>query len=184
MDKMLTAALVCGCLLCAGTAVFTFLRLPRGENPRVCVRETGATILLGAMLCALGIAVCILKLRDPTVSGTEESSYLYLSGASLLCELLGCYAVLFGAVKRILAYDDRVEYVSPFGTRKVIPWTEVVRCDKAVVGRTVKLISADKTVITVSGEPKQCEKLLEFTKNKTRKLSGRELLRQAEARIR
>ena len=74
MTSAIYASIALSLVLLAGTAVIAVRSQPR-DYGLVCLRETWMTTVLALMLIALGLAVCAMKLIDPSLAGEEADSW-------------------------------------------------------------------------------------------------------------
>lgn len=180
---ILYASMAAAVALLAATAVLTACSQPKDKG-LACLGETWMTAVLGLMLVAMGFAVCAMKLIDPTVGGEEESSYLFVAGFNLVCQLLGCFALLFTYVKKVIAFEDHLLVISTFGKDREVLWKDIVKVEKAVTSRTIKLTDKDGRVVSVNGSAKAFARFADIAKEKIRPRQGKELLNQVESRLR
>lgn len=171
----------------AAAALAAFFRIgkcrPQKEG-KFAVRETSMTIFMGVMLLAIAFFVGYMKLSDAAVAGTDEKSYYFTAGLTLLCGLLGSFTILFGALRRVVVYENRVAAYSPFGVRKEIPWNQIVRVDKGIMSKSLRLTAADGRAISVSGKPEDYERFTAFAQKHITRATGELLLSQTESRLR
>ena len=171
MTSAIYASIALSLVLLAGTAVIAVRSQPR-DYGLVCLRETWMTTVLALMLIALGLAVCAMKLIDPSLAGEEADSWWFAAGFNLVCQVLGDFTLLFALSKKVVAFADRIETIS------------VVRVEKAPMSRSVKLTDRQGNVISINGESRDYAKFAQLAKEKIRPAQGRELLEQVESRLR
>lgn len=174
---------------CAVLALFTLgfalkKQIPKTADEVVRLSETAMTALLGAMLLALGIALPLLKLWDPTAAGTDQGSYLFVAGMSVLCAATGCFAFLYTFVKKVIALPDGILCVTFWGRQTRIAWQDVDRLDTPLLSKSVKVCAKNGDCFTVNGAPKAYHTFLELAKQKLRPVQGKELLDKVEEKLR
>jgi hypothetical protein len=183
MQTILLSSVVVSVVLLLGSGVFIARSQP-GDKGLACLHETWMTAVMGVMLIALGFAICAMKWIDPTIAGEGTNSYWFVAGFNIVCQLLGIFALLFTWVKKVVAFDDTLLVISPFGAQKVISWNDVVKVEKPMTSRAVKLTDVRGSVVTVSGDAKPYARFLALAKKKVRPRQGQELLDQVEKRLR
>lgn len=182
MDKFLYLALAAGFVLLAGTVVLILKKRCR-DTGIVCIRETWMTAVLGLMIITLAFAFPVLKLMDPALSGTDSNSYWFIIGFSLICHLMGDFALLFTCIKCAVLFEDRAVEYTPFGDQNVIYWKDIVRVDKPLMKSAYELTDRNGNVIHVSGDKKAAAQFVEFAKEKVKNADGTDLLHQVEYRL-
>lgn len=183
MTSILYASAALSLVLLIGTAVLAVRSQPK-DYGLVCLRETWMTTVLALMLIALGLAVCAMKLIDPTLAGEEADSWWFAAGFNLVCQLLGDFTLLFALVKKVVAFDDRILVISVLGKRREVAWEDVTRVEKSPMSRSVKLTDRRGDTISINGESRDYAKFAQLAKDKIRPAQGRELLEQVESRLR
>ena len=182
MDKFLYLALAAGVLLLAATAVLIVKRRCR-ETGMVCIRETWMTAVLGLMIIALGFAFPVLKLMDGTLAGTDDQSYWFVIGFSVICHLMGDFALLFTCIKCAVLFEDRAVEYGPFGDQNVVYWKDIVRVEKPLMKSAYVITDRNGNSIHVSGDKKASAQFVEFAREKVKNASGTDLLHQVEHRL-
>lgn len=183
MDKILYAVLTIAAVSLAATAVLCIKNRSEGLSA-VCVREDWMSAVMGAMVIVLSACFAVMKLYDPALSGSDDTSYWYLAGFCLVGNLMGDFLLLYTFVKRVELYEDRVESVSAFGKVTKLEWKQIVQVKKSMMGRSTKLIGKDDTVISVSGSPKACDAFVDYARPKVRAAQGSNLVKHVENRLR
>lgn len=183
MDWLIRASIVISAVA-ALAALFWILKCHPQENGIFAVRETSMTIFMGIMLLTIGLFVGYMKLSDAAVAGTDEKSYFFTAGLTLLCSLLGSFTMLFGALRRVVVYENRIEAYSPFGICTEIFWNQIVRVDKGIMSKSIRLTAADGRAVNVSGKPKDYERFTAFARKHITQAKGELLLSQTENRLR
>ena len=182
MDKFLYLALAAGAVLLAATVALIIRRRCK-DTGIICIRETWMTAILGAMIIALAFAFPVLKLMDATLAGTDDQSYWFVIGFSVICHLMGDFALLFTFLKCSVLFEDRAVEYSPFGDQSVIYWKDIVRVEKPMMKSSYVLTDRNGNTVQVSGDKKASAQFVEFAKEKVQNASGRDLLRQVEHRL-
>lgn len=182
MDKILYASCAAA-VIALIAAVVMIVKNRCTDTGIVCVRETWMTAVIGVMMIALGFWILSLKLTDAAIAGTDENSYWFVAGFSLLCHLLGDFALLFTLVKRVVLFEDRVEECSAFGKHKTIYWEDIIKVEKPMTRKAYVLTDKDGNVISVSGDNKACNQFVDFARTKVKAASGSNLLHQVEHRL-
>lgn len=182
MDKFLYLGLAAGALLLAATVALIFKRHCR-ETGKITIRETWMTAVLGLMIIALGFAFPVLKLMDPAIAGTDQQSFWFVIGFSVLCHLMGDFTLLFTFVKCTVLFEDRAVEYSPFGDQSVIYWEDIVRVEKPLMKSAYVLTDRNGNTVSVSGDKKTAQEFIAFAKEKVQNASGKDLLHQVEHRL-
>lgn len=182
MDKNLYLGLGAGVLLTIATIVLILKKRCR-DSGLICIRETWMTAVLGVMIIALGFAFPVLKLMDGTVAGTGDQSYWFVIGFSLICHVMGDFALLFTCVKCVVLYEDRAVEYSPLGDQNVICWKDIVRVEKPMMKSAYELTDRNGNTIHVGGDKKASQQFVEFAREKVKNAAGADLLRQVEHRL-
>ena len=182
MDKYLYLGLAAGAVLLVATVIL-ILKKRCTDTGIVCIRETWMTAVLGAMIIALGFAFPAMKLADSTIAGTDNGSYWFILGFSLVCHLMGDFALLFTCVKCAVLFEDRAVEYTPFGDQNVIYWNDIVRVDKPLMKSAYELTDRNGTVIHVGGDKKASQLFLDYAREKVKNASGADLLHQVEHRL-
>lgn len=182
MDKFLYLALAAGAVLLAATAALIVKRRCK-ESGIVCIRETWMTAVLGMMIIALGFAFPALKLMDSTTAGTDSQSYWFVIGFSVLCHLMGDFALLFTCVKCTVLFEDRAVEYTPLGDQNVIYWKDIVRVEKPLMKSAYVMTDRNGNSIHVGGDKKASAQFVAFAKEKVKNAAGTDLLHQVEHRL-
>lgn len=182
MDKFLYLTLAAGAALLAAAVALIFKRRCKDKGI-LCIRETWMTAVLGLMIIALGFAFPVLKLMDGTLAGTDPNSYWFVMGFSVLCHLMGDFALLFTCLKCSVLFEDRAVEYSPFGDQSVIYWEDIVRVEKPLMKSAYMLTDRNGNTIQVSGDKKASARFIEFAREKVKNASGKDLLHQVEHRL-
>ena len=182
MDKFLYLSLAAGVLLMAAVLVLIVKRRCR-DTGIICIRETWMTAVLGLMIIALAFAFPALKLADSTLAGTDNQSYWFVIGFSLLCHLMGDFTLLFTCIKCTVLFEDRAVEYSPLGDQSVIYWKDIVRVEKPLMKSCYELTDRNGNVVRVGGDKKASAQFVEFAKEKVKNASGTDLLHQVEHRL-
>ncbi|MCD8197145.1 MAG: hypothetical protein LUE24_08325 [Lachnospiraceae bacterium] len=165
-------------------AVILAIRKQPKERGQMCLRETWMTAVLGVMLIALGYVVCAMKLMDETVAGTGMNSWLFVAGFQLVSQLLGAYSLLYAFVKKTQVFEERIELISAFGSVKTVYWDDIVKVDKSMLGRSLKLTTKDKEIVSISGDSAKFREFAGYAVKRIRPAEGKALLKQIETRMR
>ena len=182
MDKFLDLALAAGIVLLLA-AIALIVRRRCKDTGIVCIRETWMTAVLGLMIIALAFAFPVLKLMDGTLVGTDDQSYWFVIGFSIICHLMGDFALLFTFVKCSVLFEDRAVEYGLFGDRNEICWEDIVRVEKPMMKSAYVLTDRNGNTIHVSGDKKASQKFIEFAREKVQNAAGSDLLRQVEHRL-
>jgi len=182
VDKFLYLAVAAGAVLLAATVVF-ILKKRCKDTGLVCIRETWMTAVLGLMIIALGFAFPVMKLMDGTLAGTDDNSYWFVIGFSVICHLMGDFALLFTFVKCAVLFEDRAVEYAPFGNQSVVYWKDVVRVEKPLMKSAYEITDRNGNSIHVSGDKKGAQQFVDFAKEKVKNAAGADLLRQVEHRL-
>lgn len=172
------------CVLAAvGALGLICIRLPRKEGIFT-VKETWMTAVMGLILLAVGVFAGCAKLADNSVAGTDTNSWFLISALTTGCGILGGYTILFGLLRRVVVFDDRIIFYSAFGVRRGVRWKEIVRVEKGLLTRALKLTAQDKRVYSVSGESAEFERFVSFAKTHISQAKGSQLVAMTESRLR
>lgn len=183
MEWMIWASMAVA-VLAAAAAVLRSVQCRDRETGTFVVRETRMTAVMGVLLLAVAFLVGFAKLYDPATAGGDATSYYLAAALILACGLLGSFTVMFGLLKRVTVYDDRLCARSAFGVSRELPWTDIVRVDKPMMSKALKLTDKDGKVLTVSGGTEDFERFLTFAQERISHASGAALLQQTENRLR
>lgn len=182
MDKFLYIGIAAGAVLLAATVAMILKRRCK-DTGMLCIRETWMTAVLGLMVIALGFALPVMKLVDPSLMGTESTNVWYVIGFGLACHLVGDFALLFTFVKCTVLYKDRAVEYGSFGDQHVIYWEDVVRVEKPMMKSAYVMTDRNGKTVTVSGDKKASQQFVDFAKEKVKNASGKDLLHQVEHRL-
>lgn len=182
MDKFLYISLGVGVVLTIATIVLILQRRCR-DTGTICIRETWMTAVLGVMIIALGFAFPVLKLMDGTLAGTDSQSYWFVIGFSLLCHLMGDFALMFTCIKCTVLFEDRAVEYSPLGDQSTLYWEDIVRVEKPMMKSYYLLTDRSGNSIRVGGDNKASRRFVEFAKSKVKNATGASLLHQVEHRL-
>lgn len=182
MDKFLYLALAAGMVLTIATVALILKKRCR-DTGIVCIRETWMTAVLGLMIIALGFAFPVLKLKDAALAGTDAQSYWFVIGFSLICHLMGDFALLFTCVKCAVLFEDRAVEYAPFGDQNVIYWKDIVRVEKPLMKSAYVITDRNGNSIRVGGDKKASQQFVAFAREKVKNAAGSDVLRQVEHRL-
>ena len=182
VDKILYASLAAAVILLIA-AIVLMVKNRCTDPGLVCVRETWMTAVMGVMLMAMGVFITVMKLTDPSVAGTDKSSYWFVAVFGLLCHLLGVFMLLYTFVKRIVLFEDRIEDCSPFGITRTMYWGDIVQVEKPVTRKAYILTDRDGNTISVSGDSKASKAFVDFARTKIKSAQGTNLLHHVERRL-
>ena len=182
MDKILYLALAAGAVLLAATITLAIKRRCK-DTGIVCIRETWMTAVLGLMIIVLGFAFPVLKLMDPAIAGTDDQTYWFVAGFSVVCHLMGDFVLLFTFLKCAVLFEDRAVEYSLFGDQNVIYWEDIVRVEKPMMQSAYEITDRNGNVIHVGGDKKGSLQFVEFAREKVKNASGSDLLHQVEHRL-
>ena len=182
MDKYLYLALAAGAALLIASTVLIIKRRCK-DTGIICIRETWMTAVLGVMVIALGFAFPVLKLMDGTLAGTDDQSYWFVIGFSVICHLMGDFVLLFTFLKCSVLFEDRAVEYGPFGHQNVIYWDDIVRVEKPMMKSAYVMTDRNGNTVHVSGDKKASQQFVEFAREKVKNASGSDLLRQVEHRL-
>ncbi len=183
MQTAVYASLALTVVILAASVVLIARNQP-SDKGLICLCETWMTAVMGGMLVLMGIVLCVTKLVDPSVAGEDRTSYLAVAGLNVVCQGLGGFCLLFAFVKKVIAFDDHVLTISSFGKRREVLWKDIVKVEKPVLSRAVKLTDKNGGTFTVSGGTKAYARFAELAKQKIRPREGKALLDQVESRLR
>ncbi|NLJ41644.1 MAG: hypothetical protein GX352_08565 [Clostridiales bacterium] len=137
------------------TAVWIKLKKPkRTDRELVRVSEVPETAIMGAMLLLFTYFILLAKYFDPSVGGSDDTSYRFVSAMAVIAALVASEIFLTVFVKKVIAYEDKVEYIQAFGIKSTIPWSEIIKIKVPVIGKKIVLSSA-KDSISVNGSKKE-----------------------------
>lgn len=182
MDKILYASLAAAVVLLIA-AIVMMVKNRCTDDGLVCVRETWMTAVMGVMLVAMGVFITVMKLIDPAVAGTDESSYWFVAVFGLLCHGLGAFMLLYTFVKRIVLFEDRIEDCSPFGITRTMYWDDIVQIEKPMTRKAYVLTDRDGNTVSVSGDSKASQAFVDFARTRIKSAKGTNLLYQVERRL-
>lgn len=182
--QYLYVAVITDILLIIASIVFAVKKhLPHQDNELCRLSETKMTVVLGFLMAAVGVAIAYMKILDPTLAGEDKSSYLFVSGFSVICALGAVFTVLFTYVKVMIAFSDKLCYVSFVGKEKSIAWNDITGITGRPMSKSIKITATDGSVITVNGSYGQYKKFVETIQDCVKPLRGKELLENLERRM-
>lgn len=172
MTGYLWICMVISGILVIATLGFTIAKLHAVEKPYLGASgETLMTIVLGALLIALGYSLLLMKYIDPSMAAEQAlDGYLFISAFSMLCILLGLFTIPFTLVKRCCFYQDRIVCISITGEKKEIQWKDLVTVKKNLSGSALKVGCADGTSFSVRCQSKGYKVFCELSKERARSL--------------
>ena len=182
MNNILYGSGAAAAVLLAAT-VLLIIRSNREQAGQMQVRETWMTAVMGALLIAMGMYLLYLKWQGEALAGVDPTSYWFVAGFNLVCQLMGDFALLLTFVKRAELFDDRIESVGVFGQRQRLDWADITHVEKPLTRRAFKLTDKHGNSVTISGDNKACADFAAFAQTKVRAAQGGDLLRQVEARL-
>lgn len=182
MDKILYASYAAAVVLLIATIVLIF-RNRCQDDGLLRVSEPLFTAVMGLLIIAMGFWINSLKLNDAAIAGTDRSSYLFVAGFSLMCQLMGDFTLLFTFVKRVVLFNDCLEECSFLGKRRRILWKDIIKVERPVTRKAFKLTDKDGNVITVGGSDKTLKEFSDIAKEKINASEGKDLLRRVENRL-
>lgn len=133
-----TLSLGISALLILATAIFAKKsQPPRAAEEQLRVRAVPETGIMAAMLLAVGLALDVVKMLAPDTAGADSGSYTFIALFALVCVLAGCHIFLTAFVHQVVAYSDRFDVYSPFGSVLSIYWGEVTEVKSQLLSKTV-----------------------------------------------
>jgi len=174
---MPTAYIVLFFAVAAATLVFSALKRT-GARPREIfrIRETMMTVVLGVALWAESGALLYILLTMPERLGGGSAvlnGWLF-AVASLL---LGCFAVLFGSVKVVVACTDGFYAVTFYGSCTHILWEDVT--DVQNVRKRLRFVTGSGRSATVGGSRQQMAQFVKLAAQNVPPEAGEDVLEMA-----
>lgn len=147
------------------------------------VGETRTTLIWTALLLVMAVFVWAAKLQDPTVAGTDDSSWYFVAGLGLVCAAGACFTLLFTLVKRVYATEEGIWSVDWLGRVTSMPWDDVRSVTPNQLSKAVKVEGADGSVIAVNGGSKAFAAFSEVARAHTPRRRGASQLADIERRL-
>jgi hypothetical protein len=139
------------------------------------IHETPLTAALGAALWAeAGIVLYFLFTHPERLAPSAQSklnAYIFLFASAVL----GCGMILYSFVKVILVFDDRVTYISIFGSDSTLKWNEIDEV-KATQSKRLTLYQKDGIHFTVGGKPAPYHRFIKLACKKIPPEAGEDIL--------
>lgn len=146
------------------------------------VKETPETGIMGIVSCLLCYALLIMKYIDPTIGGTDLTSYKFVAGFALICALCGYEVLLFAYEKKVIAYKDRIEAYNQLGIKKVIYWNMITEVKVPVLSKRATF-KTNNDSISVNGSPSSYTKFIKIAKEKVSPIVASDDLAKLYSRI-
>lgn len=145
------------------------------ENVLAVVTEVKATMVLAVMCAVVALFINISKIMDSSIAGNSPSSYYFTAIFGILAALITVYLIAWTYLKKVIAYSDKVEFISVFGQKDEMKWKDV-RTVKTVMLSKKSVFKTDTDSFSVLGDMKMYKHFIEIAKDKVRPSSAKEAL--------
>jgi len=135
------------------------------EGELMRLSETAFTGLMGGMIIAVGFFLLYAKYANPAVAGTDHTSYIFVGCFALMSVAIGCGIMPYTFVKKIIAFEDRVLYITILGKHKELYWDKITEIKVPLLSNKATIIG-ENTRFSVGGEPKAYKKFIKIVQNK------------------
>ncbi|RPI87156.1 MAG: hypothetical protein EHM41_05955 [Chloroflexi bacterium] len=164
------------CILFVAAAVALIVtRQPKKEGGELLrLTETYVTGVMGAMMIALAFFLLYMKYVDPAIAGVDQVSFYYVAGFAAMCAAVGSGIQLYTFLRKIIAYEDKVVFVTMLGQIKELYWNDITEVKVSRLSNKAIFIGKN-TQFSVGGETKTYKKFIEIARKKIRKTVGSEV---------
>lgn len=172
----------CIALILASSILIVNKQPQKHEGELMRLSETAFTAVLGGMMIALGFFLLYAKYVNYAVAGTDNASYIFVSGFAVMCVGCGCGIILYAFLRKFIIYEDRVLYVNILGGQWELYWNKITELKLSFMSNKVTLIG-NNTRFTVGGEPKAYREFLKIAKKKIKPEVGSDILEKLSGRL-
>lgn len=182
MVILLVSAVICAVLILASMALIIKRQPKRQQKELMRLSETVFTAVMGFMMIALGVFLLYQKYTDPEIAGTDINSYVFICGFSIVCVACGSCMMPYTFLKKIIACEDRVIYVTILGECRELYWRDVTEVKLPLMSSKITLIGKN-TRFVAGGETKAYKEFIRIAKNKIRAQVGSDVLDKLSDRL-
>lgn len=163
MTLLLISAVICIGLIVATSILITTKEPKKQKGELMRLSETKATSALGVLIIAMGFFILWMKYTNPAIAGSDQTSYLFVSGFAVLCMAVGCGMMLYTFLKKVVVLEDGIVFVNLLGGNKRMAWREITELKVPPLTNKLTLIG-HHTHFTVGGEAKAYKAFLKIAK--------------------
>jgi len=182
MIWIVLSAIACTLLFIVVIIIIVWRKPKLDGSELVKVSETPETGIMGVLSCILCYALLIMKSIDSTIGGTDLTSYKFVATFALICAMCGYEVLLFAYMKKVIAYEDRIECYNQLGIKKVIYWNKITEVKVSVLSKRATFKTKDDG-ITVNGSPVSYVKFIKLAKKKVSPMVASDDLGKLYSRI-
>jgi|GEM_PF-963824 len=146
------------------------------------VSEIPETMFFGCMLVIVGYALLLSKYYDPSVAGTDPSSYNFVAVLALICGISGSQTLLSTFVKKAIAYPDRFVVITMFGYKREFSWKSVTEVKTTPMLLRVTFMAANESV-SINGRGKEYGEFIRTAREQIPAAVGSDVLGRLYNRI-
>lgn len=179
----LILSIIASSVLLIFTVVLVILKQPKKNGTElVIVSEIPETSVMGAILIIIGYILLILKMRDPALAGTDETSYNFVSVLALMCVVSGCWTMLITFVKKVIAYPERFTAITSVGLQSEYLWKSVTEVKTNPMSlRSNFKVGGDS--VSINGRAAEYGKFIGIAKEKVPAVVGSDVLGNLYKRV-
>lgn len=165
MTILLISTIVCTVLI-AATIILLAIRQPKKQDGELLrLSEPTVTAVMGVMMIAMGFSILYMKSVNATIAGTDLTSYLFVGGFAVVCVAISCGTLFFTFLKKIIAFEDKVVFVTISGQLKELRWIDITEVKVPILSNKVTLIG-NNARFSLGGDPKTYKVFLQIAKKK------------------
>ena len=153
------------------------------EKVLATVNEASVTIILTLFCFGLSYFLFFAKVYDATVAGTDQGSYWFVSGFSVVSALLGCFSLLYTYVKKYIILPDRLIAVNVLGFTKNFFWNEIKSARIPMLSKNITIKGEQGSCFIHSGNTKQYKNFIDILRNYIPKSSGGNIVNELYDRL-
>lgn len=145
--------------------------------------EAPVTVVLALFCLGLSYFLLISKGIDSTVAGTDQGSYWFIGGFSIVSAFLGCFSLLYTYLKKYIILQDRLIVVSVLGVAKSFFWDQIKSVRIPLLSRNIMLKAENGSCLIHSGNSKQYKNFVGVLKNHVPRNSGADTINDLYNRL-
>ncbi len=172
---LLISIAICTILVFLTVILIKLNQSKKVEGELLRLSETRFTAVMGGMAIAMGFFIICMKYLNTSLVGNDLTSYIFVGIFAVGCTLVGCGILFYTFIQKVIAYEDKIVFVSILGKSRELYWKEIVEIKTTFISNKVTLIG-NKSKIYVGGEPKKYKEFLKIAKKKIKPEVGSEVL--------